>query len=638
MRKYGIAAGVKVIGMKILKSLLLKTACVAFLLLALLLGARAKALLLWPLPIREGCTSSFGEFRLSHFHMGVDMRTHQEEGWPVYAAGDGQVARLRREPEGYGRVLYLNLDDGRMVVYGHLCRYSRAFGLERKLQEACAAKGSSFPGDIYLSPPVRVKRGEVVAYSGQLGIGAPHLHFEVRRGDDACDPFNEGLEMPEGMEAPLILGLAFVPRDASGEVDGSFRPAYVPAVSSGPHRYRLARAVSLSGAIDVMVAAKNHHGIPENSTGLSQIEALLDGTRFFSMDLGCISYAKYKESPLLFDPEWTSGNVPAYLLRRAEGFDVSNVAGDGLPAAATLGKHSLEVVVSNRGGLNSVLEGEVRFEGHRGRANLALPGSGYGLRRIHILPSGIWLSLSRRESGGVTPLLLDNRPVEGLLYEASGNEVEVLLPMEGARGRAGILKIGSTALDGRWAVGPSVVKLGEWELELPHGAAAVLQPEVKNGQSVKVLCGPFSLRGRSLLACKSSVALGGHAGVFYEGKWARKLDGQPFALRGEGVYAVGEDHTAPRWGGLHIATFPHLGEREARLTVEDSGSGPDPYRLRIALDGHPVYPDWHSATRQFRVDLTGVAPGRHVLSGHCADRAGNSSVLVPIAFTLDKRQ
>lgn len=623
--------------MKASKASILTVAIAVSALAVIFLRAQAKAPLLWPLPINEGCTSSFGEFRLSHFHVGVDMRTHQEEGWPVFAAGDGKVTRLRREPEGYGRVLYLDLDDGRTAVYGHLCRYSRELGLEKLLQEACAAKGSSFPGDLFLSPPVRVKRGDILAYSGQLGIGAPHLHFEVRRGDEACDPFKEGLELRKGMEAPQIIGLAFVPRDASGEVDGSFRPAYISAVSSGPDRYRMARAVSLSGAVDIMVAAKDHLGIPDNSTGVPQIEASLDGTRFFTMDLGCISFAKYKESTLLFDPDWTPGDVPAYRLRRAEGLGISGVTGDGLPAGVALGSHSLEVVASNRGGMYSVLEGEARFAEHRVLESLALPGSGYALKQVRILPAGVWLSLSRKDGAGVTPLVLDGHPVEGLMCEVRGNEVEALIPMEAISGRAGILKMGSVELPGRLASGPSAMKLGAWELELPAGAAALIQPDGKNSQSVKVLCGPFSLRGRALLAWKADITPGAHCGVFYNGRWAKKLDGKPFPLRGDGVYAIGEDHTAPRWDGLYIATFPHLGEREARLTVEDSGSGPDPYSLHVTLDGQTVYPDWHAAARQVRVDLTSVPPGRHVLAGRCSDRAGNWAVLAPVSFTLGKK-
>ncbi len=620
--------------MKEPKAFFFTMALTACCLAALLLKAQAGTPLLWPLPIHEGCTSGFGEFRLSHFHVGVDMRTHQEEGWPVLAAGDGKVARLRREPEGYGRVLYLDMDDGRTVVYGHLCRFSRALGLEQQLQEACAAKGSSFPGDVFVSPPVRVKRGDVVAYSGQLGIGAPHLHFEVRRGDEACDPFANGLEMPAGMESPVIQGLAFLPRDASGEVDGSFRPLYLPAISSGPGRCRLERAVSLHGAVDVMLVAKDHLGIPDNSTGISQAEASLDGTPFFSMDLGCISFAQYKESTLFFDPEWTPGDAPAYRLRRPDGFGISGVKGDGLPAAVAPGGHALQVIVRNRAGLKTILESETRYvDSVKGRARLALPGTGYALKQIRILPAGIWLSLSREKSDGATPLLWDGRPVDGLLCEVDENEVEVLLPLESSAGRSGGLKIGSLDFSGQLAVGPSTLKLGRWELDLPPGAGGQLQPEGRDGLAVKVVCGPFSLRGRALLAFKGTVGGQGHAGVFRDGRWAKRLNGQPWPLTGDGVYSVGEDHTAPRWGGLHFVTFAHLGEREARLAVEDSGSGPDPYSLHVTMDGHPIYPDWHSAARQVRVDLTGVSPGRHVLEGRCSDRAGNSAALVPVTFT-----
>ncbi len=613
-----------------------RAAACALLLAAVPPVAQSKAPLLWPLPVHEGCTSSFGEFRSTHLHMGVDMRTHQEEGWPVFAAGNGRISRLRREPEGYGRVLYLDLDDGRTVVYGHLCRYSRALGLEQRLQEACAAENSSFPGDVYLSPPVSVKRGDVVAYSGQLGIGAPHLHFEVRQGDDACDPFGEGLELPGGMEAPVISGVAFLPRDASGEVDGGFTPVCVAAVAAGRGRYRLSRAVTVSGAVDVMLSARDHLGIPDNSTGLSNVSASLDGAKFFSMNLGCISFAKYKESPLLFDTQWTVGDLPSYRLRRPAGFGIAGVEGDGLPSAVAVGPHALAIAVSNQSGLKAVLEGEARFARPRGVSRLALPGGGYALRQARMLPAGIWLTLSRRSEQGVTPVLLGGKPVGDLLCEVRGGDVEVLLPGEALQGRAGAMRIGAVELPGQWGAGPATLKLGGWTLEVPPGAFARLEPEAGGGSPVNVACGPFSMRGGALLSYKAPARFG--EGIFFGGRWAKRLDGRPINLRGDGVYAIGEDRAAPKWGGLYFATFAHLGEREARLTITDSGSGPDPYSLHVLLDGRPVYPDWHSALRQVRVDLTGVAPGRHVLSGRCSDKAGNSAVLAPVAFVLESKR
>ena len=65
----------------------------------------------------------FGDFRPGRYHAGFDLRTGGEEGWPVVAVGDGYVMRASTSYFGYGRALYLRLDDGRIAVYGHLQKF-----------------------------------------------------------------------------------------------------------------------------------------------------------------------------------------------------------------------------------------------------------------------------------------------------------------------------------------------------------------------------------------------------------------------------------------------------------------------------------------------------------------------------------
>ncbi len=599
-------------------------------------ASNAKTPLLWPVPVREGCTSSFGEFRLTHFHVGVDIRTHQEEGWPVAAVADGKVVRVRREPEGYGRVLYLELADGRTAVYGHLCRYSRELGIEQKLQEACAAKGSSFPGDVVVSPPVAVKAGDIVARSGQLGLGSPHLHFEVRRGDDSCDPFLEGLPLPEGLGAPELEAAAFVPRDATGRVDGSFLSAVVPAVREAPGRYRLARAVRLQGAVDVEVVGRDHLGVPDNSTGLSTLAATLDGSKVFEMDLRCVSLALYKQSPLLFDPDRGIAGAPAVLLRRAEGFAVPGVAGEGLPAAAP-GDHVLEVTATSRGGAAALLRGAVQVVPAERPSPLALPGRGFSVLGMEFLPAGLVLRLSRASPKGVTPLLWGGRPVDSVAVEGEGDQLRVLLPVSSAPRRGAVLALGDKLLPGLFAAGPCTLQDGPWSLEVPAGGMGFLESQRGSGSSALVLCGPASARSRATLAYRGAGPA--HAGLVFgpERRWVRRLDGKAVPFRGDGLYAVGEDRSSPRWGAVTLATIPHFGGREARVEVTDAGSGPEPYSLRVTLDGKPVYPDWDSDPRQVRLDLTDVPPGRHVLAGSISDRAGNGAALAPQAFIVPAR-
>src|SRR6185369_10138969 len=99
----------------------------AIMLLALLGAARADAAtaLFPPLerpplapPLR--LTGSFGEYRGGHLHAGLDLSTDEKVGMPVIAPLDGRIVRVRTSGVGYGRSLYLEAKDGRLLVLGHL--------------------------------------------------------------------------------------------------------------------------------------------------------------------------------------------------------------------------------------------------------------------------------------------------------------------------------------------------------------------------------------------------------------------------------------------------------------------------------------------------------------------------------------
>ena len=44
-----------------------------------------------PLDIPISLAANFGELRLNHYHMGLDIRTAHRENLPVYAAADGYI-------------------------------------------------------------------------------------------------------------------------------------------------------------------------------------------------------------------------------------------------------------------------------------------------------------------------------------------------------------------------------------------------------------------------------------------------------------------------------------------------------------------------------------------------------------------
>src|SRR5690349_17979033 len=61
-----------------------------------------------PLNIPMQLVANFGELRTNHWHMGLDIRTQQRENLPVYAAAEGYISRIKIEPFGFGRAIYIN--------------------------------------------------------------------------------------------------------------------------------------------------------------------------------------------------------------------------------------------------------------------------------------------------------------------------------------------------------------------------------------------------------------------------------------------------------------------------------------------------------------------------------------------------
>ena len=83
-------------------------------------GANASDIYEWPLDAPPALTSTFAEYRSGRFHAGLDVKTWGKEGIACVAVADGYVWRVRTSPWGYGKAVYLKLNDGRTAVYAHL--------------------------------------------------------------------------------------------------------------------------------------------------------------------------------------------------------------------------------------------------------------------------------------------------------------------------------------------------------------------------------------------------------------------------------------------------------------------------------------------------------------------------------------
>jgi murein DD-endopeptidase MepM/ murein hydrolase activator NlpD len=88
------------------------------------------------------------------------------EGTSVKAAEAGTVAYAGSELKGYGNLVLIRHPNGYVSAYAN-------------------------NGDISVKRGDQVKRGQIIAKSGQSGnVNAPQLHFELRKGSTPVDPTN----------------------------------------------------------------------------------------------------------------------------------------------------------------------------------------------------------------------------------------------------------------------------------------------------------------------------------------------------------------------------------------------------------------------------------------------------------------
>ncbi|PXY38784.1 peptidase M23 [Flavobacterium cheongpyeongense] len=113
--------------------------------------------------------SGFG-YRIDPFtkvrkmHNGMDFTANT--GSPIYATGDGIVARADNSASGFGNHIVIRHGFGYESLYAHLSKYK-------------------------CRPGQRVKRGDVIGYVGSTGRSeGPHCHYEVHKDGKVVNPLN----------------------------------------------------------------------------------------------------------------------------------------------------------------------------------------------------------------------------------------------------------------------------------------------------------------------------------------------------------------------------------------------------------------------------------------------------------------
>jgi len=239
----------------------------------------------WPLKIKPKLSSLFGDYRADHWHSGIDITTRGKTGYKVYAIENGYISRIKTSFWGYGKALYLKLNDGRYAVYGHLQRFSPEIEEYVRRQQM---KEKRYYRDINFHPgQFPVKKGGYIALSGQTGAGAPHLHFEIRNRDNiTVNPLKDYYNLPDSRSP--VADYIVVKRYKSYGLANYHDMEFLKLNGENPNLL-VTDTVAIYGQAVFAVSAYDPNG--GYNYGLYGASVILDGSEIFSFEHNHLDYS-----------------------------------------------------------------------------------------------------------------------------------------------------------------------------------------------------------------------------------------------------------------------------------------------------------------------------------------------------------
>lgn len=303
----------------------------------------------WPLNINNGYSSSFQEFRNNHFHAGMDLRTFRKTGYPVFSLADGEIVKMRVVKRGSGRGLYVKHHDGYTSIFFHLDRFSP--DLESIVKTVQHKTGKKYFGNHDLKRPYPVKKGDLIAYSGETGYGLPHLHLEIRDpGYRAVNPFKLVKFPGRDKNFPILRSLVMRNKSEAlinGKV-GEFRFKFK---KSGHSSYHLNKPVVITGSFDLLL---NTRDVSDTGKYVAPYEIILyiDDINTFHMCFDSFVWEENNQLGFVYDMLYSSPGNFFFNLFSQPGFDLEKkqIDLDRVVDHLSVGPHECRLVVKDNFG------------------------------------------------------------------------------------------------------------------------------------------------------------------------------------------------------------------------------------------------------------------------------------------------
>ncbi len=245
-----------------------------------------------PMKIPLNISGGFGEIRTNHIHSGIDFRTGGEIGKTVYASAGGFISRIKIEPGGFGKAIYIDHPEGYTSVYAHLDAlrpdiesYVKQKQYENKL----------FPLDVFpQKTDFVIKQGDSIAYSGNSGGSqGPHLHFEIRETvkQSPIQPLLFKLPVVD-TKAPSFYGLTIYPLSKDSRVAGSGRKVNYQIIQAGNDFKPKAGLITVRGPVGI--GAEVFDAVDSNAsrTGFYMLTLKIDSNLIYKNEIASFAFGE----------------------------------------------------------------------------------------------------------------------------------------------------------------------------------------------------------------------------------------------------------------------------------------------------------------------------------------------------------